>query len=94
MTDHSHHQHTPAAKPPPMAHSHARPMTAPAHTGHDHGDMVSDFRRRFWISLALTVPVLATSEMVQHLLGLQHLLAFPGDRYIEFAFASAISSPG
>src|SRR6267378_398107 len=83
MTDHSHHQHTPAA-------THARPMTEMAHSGHDHGDMVSDFRRRFWISIALTVPVLATSEMVQHFLGLRNVLAFPGDRYVEFAFASAI----
>jgi len=65
-------------------------MTEPSHGGHDHGDMVSDFRRRFWISLALTVPVLATSEMVQHFLGLRGVLAFPGDRYVEFAFASAI----
>ena len=52
--------------------------------------MVADFRRRFWISLALTVPVLATSQMVQHFLGLRGVLAFPGDRYVEFAFASAI----
>jgi len=44
--------------------------------------MVDDFRRRFWVSLALTVPVLATSEMLQ--------LAFAGDRYVEFAFASAV----
>src|SRR5206468_10291482 len=65
-------------------HQHARAAT------HDHGDMVSDFRRRFWISLALTVPVLATSEMVQHFLGLRNVLAFPGDRYVEFVFASAI----
>src|SRR5256886_737414 len=55
-----------------------------------HGGMVGDFRRRFWISLALTVPVLATSEMVQHLLGLRGVLAFPGARYVEFGFASAV----
>src|SRR5436309_2630704 len=62
-----------------------------SHTGgHDHSDMVADFRRRFWISLALTVPVLATSEMVQHFLGLQGVLAFPGERYVGFLFASAI----
>src|SRR6266446_4323864 len=65
-------------------------MPASARSGHDHGDMVTDFRRRFWISLALSVPVLATSEMVQHFLGLRNVLAFPGDRYVEFAFASAI----
>jgi len=52
--------------------------------------MVDDFRRRFWVSLALTVPVLATSEMLQHLLGLRGVLAFPGDQYVEFAFASAV----
>jgi len=55
-----------------------------------HAGMVDDFRRRFWVSLALTLPVLATSEMVQHLLGLRGALAFPGDRFIEFGFASAV----
>lgn len=32
------------------------------HTGH--GDMVSDFRRRFWVCFVLTVPVLLLSPMV------------------------------
>ena len=50
--------------------------------------MVDEFRRRFWISLALTVPVLATSQMLAHLLGLGGLLLFTGERYVEFAFAS------
>src|SRR2546422_4832917 len=66
-----------------MNHAHSH------HQGHE-GSMVDDFRRRFWISLALTIPVLAMSEMVQHLLGLRGLLAFPGARYVEFGFASAI----
>ncbi|HYU27740.1 MAG TPA: heavy metal translocating P-type ATPase [Gemmatimonadales bacterium] len=60
------------------------------HGGHDHGDMVADFRRRFWISLALTLPVLATSEMIQDFLGVGRVLAFPGDRHVGFAFASAV----
>jgi len=34
--------------------------------------------------------VLATSEMVQHFLGLRRVLAFPGDRYVELAFAAAV----
>jgi len=62
---------------------------APGHE-HSHVQMVDDFRRRFWISLALTAPALATSEMLQHLLGLRGTLAFPGDRYVEFALASVI----
>src|SRR6185437_13947628 len=60
------------------------------HAQSHHTHMVDDFRRRFWVSLALTVPVLATSEMLQHLLGLRGVLAFPGDQYVEFAFASAV----
>jgi len=52
--------------------------------------MVDDFRRRFWVSLALTVPVLLTSEMIQHFLGLRGALAFPGDGFVEFGFASAV----
>ncbi|PYP39050.1 MAG: heavy metal translocating P-type ATPase [Gemmatimonadetes bacterium] len=52
--------------------------------------MVADFRRRFWISLALTLPVLATSHMIQQFLGLRDALAFPGDRYVGFGFASAV----
>ncbi len=52
--------------------------------------MVADFRRRFWISLVLTVPVVATSAMLQHLFGLRSALAFPGDTWVSFAFASAV----
>src|SRR6266853_5328774 len=81
MTSHNMHHHM---------HDGAPVVPSSAHGDHDHGDMVADFRRRFWISLALTVPVLATSEMVQHFLGLRNVLAFPGDRYVEFVFASAI----
>jgi Cu2+-exporting ATPase len=57
---------------------------------HGHAHHADEFRRRFWVSLALTVPVLATSEMVQHFFGLRHVLAFPGDRWVEFAFATAV----
>jgi len=70
-------------------HMHHGAVPAP-HGGHDHGDMVADFRRRFWISLALTLPVLATSEMIQDFLGVGRVLAFPGDRHVGFAFASAV----
>ncbi len=52
--------------------------------------MLDEFRRRFWVSLVLTLPVLATSEMIQQFLGVRRALAFPGDRFVEFAFASAI----
>ena len=60
------------------------------HEASHHADMVAEFRRRFWVSLALTVPVLATSQMLADLLGLGRVLVFAGDRYVELAFASAV----
>ena len=46
----------------------------PGHTGHGshghgHGDHVAMFRDRFWLTLALSVPVIVFSEMFQMLLG-------------------------
>ena len=52
--------------------------------------MVADFRRRFWVSLLLTGPVLALGPMLQRLLGLEDALAFPGAGYVQFAFASGV----
>jgi P-type Cu2+ transporter len=36
-----------------------------AHGHGGHGDHAKQFRDRFWVSLALTLPVIAYSEMVQ-----------------------------
>jgi Cu2+-exporting ATPase len=55
-----------------------------------HAHMVADFKRRFWISLALTPPVVLLSPMIQGWLGVAEAWAFPGDAYIQFAFSSAI----
>jgi P-type Cu2+ transporter len=64
------------------------PMPMPQ-SGH-HAMMVDDFRRRFWISLVLTVPIVLLSEMIWQLLGLRAILAFPGDSYILFALSTAV----
>jgi P-type Cu2+ transporter len=60
------------------------------HNGHDHEAMIADFRRRFWVSLALTVPILLLSPMIQRFLGLDEKLAFPGDVYVLFGLASVV----
>jgi Cu2+-exporting ATPase len=57
------------------------------HASH-HALMIQDFRKRFWISLAGTIPVLALSPMIQSFLGFG--LRFPGDRYILFAISAFI----
>jgi Cu2+-exporting ATPase len=61
-----------------------------SHGHHDHAAMVADFRRRFWISLALTVPVLALAPMIQRFLGLRETLVFPGDAYLQAALATVV----
>ena len=63
-----------------------------SHKGHrsHHETMVMDFKRRFKICLALTVPVLALSPMIQSFLGVEGKLAFPGAFVILFLLASAV----
>ena len=57
--------------------------------GH-HAHMVADYRKRFWVSLAVTVPILILSPMVQGLLGLGTRFRFTGDLAVLFAFASFV----
>lgn len=59
------------------------------HQGH-HAHMVEDFRKRFWISLALTIPILILSPMIQAFLGLGDALRFSGDLYLLFIFSSLV----
>ena len=62
------------------------------HQEHDHSEhhrsMIRDFRRRFYVTLALTLPVLALAPIIQGLLG--YTFSFPGSEYLVFALASAI----
>jgi Cu2+-exporting ATPase len=52
------------------------------HAGHPgHGDHAARFRDRFWLSLALTVPVVVYSEMVQEWLGFTPP-SFPGSEWV------------
>ena len=60
------------------------------HAAHRHAAMAADFRRRFWVSMILTVPVLALSPLIQGLLGLSATLAFRGDAYVLLGFSALI----
>ncbi len=61
--------------------------------GHDHHAMMeADFRRRFWVTMAITVPVLLLSPTVQDWFGFT--LTFPGARYLLFALATVITFYG
>ena len=62
------------------------------HSGHDHQDhhahMIKDFRTRFWISLALSLPIVVLAPMIQGLLGYE--FRFEGDRYVQFVLSSIV----
>jgi len=61
--------------------------------GHDHHAMMeADFRRRFWVVLALTVPVLLLSPTIQRWFGFS--LTFPNARYLLFILATVITFYG
>ena len=60
------------------------------HEGHgEHEGHAAMFRDRFWVSLALSVPVLLFSEMTQGWLGFS-LPAFPGDDLVAPILGSAV----
>jgi Cu2+-exporting ATPase len=59
------------------------------HENH-HEHMVRDFRRRFWISTALTVPILLLSPMFKQLVGIEGFMRFPGEMYALLAVSTAV----
>ncbi|MEP7164635.1 MAG: copper-translocating P-type ATPase [Ferruginibacter sp.] len=59
------------------------------HTGHGmHSSMIDDFRKRFYVVLILTIPVMLLSPMIQHWLNLH--ISFPGSQYILFALSTVV----
>lgn len=69
---------------PPPASGHPR-RHADVHEGHN----VEDFRRRFWVALALTIPVLFYAELPQETLGYTAPV-FPASEYVPLVLGSAV----
>src|SRR5690554_2101010 len=85
-----HQEHT--DHPNPSKHKAEMDHSNHSHNEMDHSDhhrmMIEDFKRRFWISLILTIPILALSPMIQELLGIEWI--FPGSDYVLFALSSIV----
>ena len=64
------------------------------HNEHDHNDhhahMVEDFKKRFWISLIVTIPILILSPLIQEFIGLKETFNFTGDVYVLFALSTFV----
>jgi Cu2+-exporting ATPase len=52
--------------------------------------MIKDFKRRFWVSLIITIPIIAISPMIHHFLGLEDSFRFTGDMFVLFALSSVV----
>lgn len=52
--------------------------------------MVADFRKRFIVSIIITIPVLLLSPLIQRFLNLEEIIKFPGDSYVLFGLSTII----
>ena len=69
-----------------MHHGHNPPMGM---EGHDHhAMMIDDFKKRFYIVLVLTIPIVLLSTMIQHWLGVDW--QFEGSQYLLLALSSVV----
>jgi len=84
---HEHHLPAePAGKTAPQPHQ--------AHQDHEHhhahGHMEGDLKKRFWVSLLVTIPILLLSPMLQEMAGLGEALRFAGDLAVLWVLATFI----
>ncbi|QNR24220.1 copper-translocating P-type ATPase [Croceimicrobium hydrocarbonivorans] len=76
----SDHQHT----------DHTKAYKHGDHDGHHnhHAQMIEDFKKRFWISLILSLPILVLAPLIQSWLG--YTWQFEGSNYMQFGLASLL----
>ena len=59
------------------------------HAGHNHHPMtISDFRKRFYVVLVLSIPILLLSPMIQQFIGVNW--QFPGSAYVLFTLSTVV----
>jgi P-type Cu2+ transporter len=89
--DHSHHQEHHVHEQHTNQHHHTTAKEVVyGHSMHDKhaGHHTHDFLKRFWICLAITIPVLLLSHMIQQWLGFE--LMFAGNEYILLLLSTFI----
>jgi Cu2+-exporting ATPase len=72
IDSHQHHEHNPSM----------------GHEGHNHNSMIADFKKRFYVVLVLTIPIMLLSEMIQHFMGVDW--QFQGSKYILFILSTIV----
>lgn len=60
-----------------------------AHGNHkEHTGMIDDFKKRFYVVLAVTIPIMLLSQMIQHWLNIH--ISFPGAKYLLLTLSSIV----
>ena len=83
QTDHSMHE---------MKHNIGHSIHGGGSTGHGahdhHAMMIEDFKKRFYVVLVLTIPIMLLSQMIQHWLNIH--IRFPGSQYVLLLLSSIV----
>ena len=85
--DHGHHGHAEASPKDahsPEAHGHGHHGGGHGH----HAGMIDDFKRRFYVVLVLTIPIMALSPMIQQ--WLNAAWSFPGSNYVLLVLSTIV----
>jgi Cu2+-exporting ATPase len=87
--EHQHHSTTAEAKKVDHSKMNHGPNPPMGHTGHNHhAMMINDFKKRFYVVLVLTIPIVLLSTMIQHFMGVDW--QFAGSQYILFALSTVV----
>jgi Cu2+-exporting ATPase len=77
-----------------MVKNHSKQHGTMKHDSHKgsshHAMMIRDYRKRFIVSIILSVPIVLLSPLVQTLLGLTPFLSFPGYTLVLFGFSTIV----
>lgn len=82
-------EHTPHQKSMHTT-AHEEHATGREQHGRHHGHNIADFKRRFRVSLAVTVPILFLSPLIQDVLGVRETFRFAGDLYVLWALSTFV----
>src|SRR5699024_12589906 len=89
MTDHQSHEHSQHDHADHGSHGgHGHGGGHGGHDPHNHGDRGEDFKKRFYISLIVTIPILNLSPMILGFIGVDWRVS--NDENILFAIATFI----
>lgn len=86
---HQHTQHEHASEVKSGEHGMSHTQEHSGHTGHaHHAGMIDEYKKRFYVVLALTIPIMALSPMIQHWLGVNWM--FTGSSYLLLALSTIV----